>query len=259
VAIRSSDGQFCTGSLLRISQIGWRSDIVLTSAQCANMGKESMTVFLGTNNNMRDKDAETTGVMTRQVADIRIHESYNPTNHVNDIAIIKLSEPVDWNDKIFGICLPSKTEQMPRDGERGLRCVTTGFGQHGIGKFPKELQQVVTQPHTAEFCRNQYAGKYNEPWDTFHFCAGDSTKRGMGVACKGDVGSPLVCNNEYWKWTQYGLMSFEDGGECTRGKKPGAYTNISMYVPWIYEKILGINSAAAEKDWIEEKLEDWGA
>ena len=48
------------------------------------------------------------------------HTSYYPYNY--DIALIKLSEPIEFNDHVRPICLPSA------DDEASGLCVVTGWG-----------------------------------------------------------------------------------------------------------------------------------
>jgi len=41
------------------------------------------------------------------IISIRIHLSYNPDNHDNDIALLKMKQPIKFRDHIQPICIPS--------------------------------------------------------------------------------------------------------------------------------------------------------
>lgn len=47
---------------------------------------------------------------------------------------------------------------------------------------------------------------------------------------QGDSGGPLVCDiNDVW--IQAGVVSW--GSDCALFKRPGVYTNVSVYISWI--------------------------
>ena len=50
------------------------------------------------------------------------HENYNPSTTNNDIALLKLTNPIRWNQHTVPICLPKV------DAKVGKTCYTTGWG-----------------------------------------------------------------------------------------------------------------------------------
>ena len=73
-------------------------------------------IYLGDHNRRINEGSE----QTIQVSQIIVHEKYGSLN--NDIALLKLSRPVMFNDKIQPICLPNQGEAPAV----GSKCYITG-------------------------------------------------------------------------------------------------------------------------------------
>ena len=63
--------------------------------------------------------------VTYGVAEIFQHPKYEKRTFNNDIAILRLNDTVEFSDKIYPICLPSKQHE---DSE----AIVTGFGKTGL-------------------------------------------------------------------------------------------------------------------------------
>ena len=59
-----------------------------------------------------------------QPSSIKVHPYYNQENLYNDIAIIKLSQKVEYQPNIGTACLPYEDENYDQQN-----CVTTGWGK----------------------------------------------------------------------------------------------------------------------------------
>ncbi|XP_027626172.1 kallikrein-13 isoform X3 [Tupaia chinensis] len=104
------------------------------------------------------------------------------------------------------------------------------LGKHALGRvetvsYPQTLQCANIQLRSDEECRQVYPGKITRNM----LCAG--TKEGGKDSCEGDSGGPLVCNG-----TLHGIISWGDF-PCGQPDRPGVYTRVSQYVPWIHETI----------------------
>lgn len=55
------------------------------------------------------------------------HPYYNSRNFNNDITLLKLSSPVQFNTRVAPVCLASSSTSIPS----GTKCVTTGWGRTG--------------------------------------------------------------------------------------------------------------------------------
>ena len=57
-------------------------------------------------------------------------------------------------------------------------------------------------------------------------------------SCRGDSGGPLVYRTEYEKpLYQIGVVSFGSGSKCGGENKPGFYTKVKNFLPWIESKL----------------------
>ena len=76
-----------------------------------------------------------------------------------------------------------------------------------------------------------------------HHCIIINIKCSLGQdACQGDSGGPMVIRDTSDDpWYQIGLVSFGleaiCGGAKNREKKPGVFTKVVNYLPWIESKL----------------------
>ncbi|XP_016312097.1 serine protease hepsin-like [Sinocyclocheilus anshuiensis] len=90
---------------------------------------------------------------------------------------------------------------------------------------------------------------YDNQVTTTMFCAG--YEKGGTDSCQGDSGGPFVASDVLSKTSRYRLLGVVSWGTgCAMAKKPGVYTRVSRFLPWIstamrmYENSPGVHKMA---------------
>ncbi|XP_068173708.1 transmembrane protease serine 13a [Antennarius striatus] len=154
---------------------------------------------------------------TYYVKEIIVHENYNDSTLDNDIALIKLNSSVE---NLQPICLPPTGKEF----QAGTKCWTTGFGATNEHHSSQVLMEVDVEIIDHTMCKNMYEYTITESM----ICAG--YEEGVKDACQGDSGGPLVSGDNVWNLV--GVTSWGVG--CGLKSKPGVYTSVSRFLPWIY-------------------------
>jgi hypothetical protein len=179
-------------------------------------------------------------VAARQVV---VHEDYQASTHLNDIALIELAEPLS----LPSVTLPDKTLEamvlLPRSGG----AVVMGWGvskPSANADLSQELLQTKLDLIPMSTCVANI--RYVRP-EAGQFCAGvlDScpAEGACPDSCQGDSGGPLFVHHSFGFDLQAGIVSWGEG--CGRRGKPGVYTSVGYYAPWIRTRVPDANFAAA--------------
>jgi len=171
------------------------------------------------------------------VEKIILYPERSPPETFNyDIALVKLVSPVQFNEYVNVICLPSALEVFPT----GTLCLTAGWGHmEEAGEVSNVVNHVSVPIVDQGDCNQLYANitdkiKLNISYDMM--CAGVS--EGGRDACQYDSGGPLVYyDSTEQRWLLIGVVS--TGYGCARAGFPGIYTKVSEFIPWIEETIAG--------------------
>ncbi|XP_041032784.1 trypsin-3-like isoform X1 [Carcharodon carcharias] len=146
-----------------------------------------------------------------------IHPHYNPQTLDNDVMLVKLSSPVQFNSYVRPIELSSSCPTA------GLQCLVSGWGNllnDGEVLYPADLQCLDVPVLSPSTCQKAYPGSITSSM----FCAG--FMEGGKDSCQGDSGGPLVCNEKL-----EGIVSWGIG--CAERNYPGVYTKVCNYTSWI--------------------------
>ncbi|CAJ0919603.1 unnamed protein product [Ranitomeya imitator] len=191
---------------------------LLTAAHCFDNDNSAdmWTVVLGTISSKPEF-----GFKLKQII---IYEPYTSETHQNDIALLELSDPVNYNPNTRSVCLPSMSENFADDKS----CYVTGWGALvSEGPSLPTLQQAEVKIINSNLCGSQQM--YGNIIDPSMICAG--YVEGRIDACQGDSGGPLVTTQNNRKWMLIGIVSFGYG--CALRNKPGIYSRVTYLRNWI--------------------------
>ncbi|CAB1312996.1 unnamed protein product [Coregonus sp. 'balchen'] len=193
----------------------------MSAAHCfSSSSPNGWSIILGRQNQQGSNPNE----VSTTVAEIVIHPAYNGSTKDNDIALLKLSSPVNFTDYIFPVCLAASDSVFHSDTESWV----TGWGDANEGHPlppPQTLQEVEVPVvgNTQCNCLNG-VGSITDNM----LCAG--VLEGGKDSCQGDSGGPMVVKQNS-VWVQSGVVSWGNG--CARPNLPGVYTRVSRYQSWI--------------------------
>ena len=168
------------------------------------------------------------------VSEVILHPSYDPDREVatydNDIAILKLKEPLTFNDNVRPARLPDATLN-PEFKEEFAYVSGWGTTSRG-GSTSKDLKFVSVPILEINKCVNLNPIYTPSEITTNMICAGD-LKDGGEDSCQGDSGGPMVIQYTDSDDTAiiYGVVSWGNG--CAEQNGPGMYARVSNYNSWI--------------------------
>ncbi|KAK4292597.1 hypothetical protein Pmani_034652 [Petrolisthes manimaculis] len=153
------------------------------------------------------------------VEHIIIHEGYNAITKANDLALLKLSQPLVMEEgKVETLGLPLEGEVLEPD----VPCTIVGWGavteSGGVHDILQKLEVKITSQSACEVVYGAAAIQNGM------VCAGQGLA-GAG-ACVGDQGNPLVCSG-----VLHGVASWGDG--CTNSFVPAVYSEVAFFRDWI--------------------------
>lgn len=171
--------------------------------------------------------------------------SYNGYNNINDIALIRTDRNIEYSVSVAPICLPDVVPQMPQL-KAGLKLSVAGWGHTGTSQLNFSLnffffnmekvlkhflllakysaiKRKVELPYVEnDYCPNKVAPE--------QLCAGGEYNKD---SCTGDSGGGLV-RLAGDSWVVEGIVSYGRGCGLER---PGVYTRVRSYIPWIHANV----------------------
>ncbi|KYQ48699.1 Serine proteinase stubble [Trachymyrmex zeteki] len=165
--------------------------------------------------------------VTKNVRRVIVNRGYDPATFENDVALLELESPVQFDEHIVPIC-------MPEDGVdfTGRMATVTGWGRLKYnGGVPSVLQEVQVPIMENSVCQEMFqtADHVKLILDSF-LCAGYAN--GQKDSCEGDSGGPLVMERPDGRWFLVGTVSH--GIKCAAPYLPGVYMRTTYYKPWLH-------------------------
>ncbi|MEH6452101.1 MAG: trypsin-like serine protease, partial [Psychromonas sp.] len=220
----------CGGSLIADK---W----ILTAAHCViYKGRVISPLQLSATIGEYDLSRDSSNVTIDQIF---VHPDYNSENQLNDIALLKLANPVN------NVPLTIASSQVTTDAIANQNDVSAlGWGSttaNNPGEIvaaqqPDILRHVKMPLMTDAMCSNYLSDQYRSPE---MLCAG--LIEGGLDSCQGDSGGPLVIEQD-GEWQQLGIVSWGYG--CAAAGYPGVYARTSNYSEWVNNIIEGINATS---------------
>ena len=196
---------------------------ILTAAHCVQGESANNTGVRVGNSNSYAQGGE-----TYDAAQIIIHENYNSVSNGSDIALIRLEDPIIYNNftqPVLVVCDQQVDLGVEDPGETSW---ITGWGNdEGTANNPDQLQ-VVGEPITTQ---SNYGNISSDM-----IMAG--YPNGGYDSCQGDSGGPMVvlaADGE--TYLQVGVVSWGNG--CAEPGYPGVYARVSYFIDWICENTGG--------------------
>ncbi|XP_008303762.1 mannan-binding lectin serine protease 1 [Stegastes partitus] len=254
------DRWFGSGALLSESWILTAAHVLRSQRRDTSVvpvAPDHVKVFLGLHN-ARDKRLAT----NRSVDQIFLHPDFQPNNYNNDIALVRLTDQVDFNQVVRPICLPppprqddppaplpnslgivagwgisnpnaSSSSSSPSSSSSSSTMTSDPAAAADLGMTSDLLQYVKLPVVSQDECQASYASRsisYNITGNMF--CAGFF--EGGRDTCLGDSGGAFVMEDQgSRRWVVFGLVSWGGPEECGSQRVYGVYTRVAKYVEWI--------------------------
>ncbi|XP_014204500.1 trypsin-like [Copidosoma floridanum] len=151
-----------------------------------------------------------------KVTKLIVHPQFQKRTLENDIALLKLETPLDFDDRVQPAYI------IQRRVNADTMCQVGGWGSTIVEPLSSYFMYIDLPVMSDRLCQELW-GNYTLAKGTF--CAG--YLEGFRDSCTGDSGAGLMCDGFLT-----GLVS-GGGRKCAEPRVPGLYTDVYFFVPWI--------------------------
>jgi len=220
-------GFSCGGSLAN-------KEFIITAAHCVlNNNKKAKADQIEISVGVDKKNEIDRETQTYQASELYVHPDYDSKTFVNDIAIVKLKEQVNFKNNVQSACFNFLDKQYPY-------LFASGYGATSPKYVDSNGQQIGTQKQGNQLKYAIFKENRNAPGCTDDFVCIDSFYHSSGDSvCMGDSGGPLstpemqvigASSNVAGQKTNDGEIEYCNG--------VAKYTRLSKHVSYI-DSIIG--------------------
>ena len=204
---------FCGGSV-------YNARWIITAAHCVSgLNSDDIIVMAGTNYLIP--------FATRlNVERIISHAGYSGATKDNDIALLKLKQPLMLSGRVTAIPVATSADDAALSSVSTAFTVTGWGHTQSNGAIVKDLREVDLAFVDRGECNKPLS--YNGKITINMICAG--SPNGGVDSCQGDSGGPLTVGRGASAMLA-GIVSWGDG--CAAPLKFGVYTRVANYLGWI--------------------------
>ncbi|XP_055616970.1 trypsin alpha-like [Toxorhynchites rutilus septentrionalis] len=162
---------------------------------------------------------------SRLASVIYVHNGYKPHTFENDIAVIRLQQPLSQPSNAL-----EPAVRRSRIVANGANCNLVGWGMITAtgSSINAEQQRLSIQINDRDICTNMRSEL--QVFESM-ICAGNMNQSANSAPCTGNLGSGLYCNGDLT-----GLLSF--GINCGAGNNPPTFTQVRFFNSWIEQQVL---------------------
>jgi len=223
VALFIDNAWFCGGSIIS-------ENYIMTAAHCAD-GASYFDIMAGAHNVRASSEPHRVEITSYNGW---THPNWDHNTLANDIALIELPSPMEFNDYIKPSCMPMAGDSA--DVGEMVTCTGWGKPSDSAGGISPVLRMVEDRPIIS-----------NAECNSIYGIVGDGvvcidTTGGKGT-CNGDSGGPLNMKSSMKgagdKWKQVGVVSFGASAGCEVGY-PAGFTRTEYYLDWVCSETNGV-------------------
>ncbi|XP_072175569.1 uncharacterized protein [Diadema setosum] len=176
------------------------------------------------------------------IESVYVHPGSNSFTLDFDVALLRLAEPVEFNDFVRPVCLETTQEELNVYDE----CVAVGWGRTGTNDaISNDLLEATFNLTGVADCREAIG----DPLVTDNQICAWYQDGGVSI-CGGDSGSSLVCKEYSGAWRMVGVTSGNlgcaDANNPSVNNYPNIFARVSVFKDWINSVISGDPQYACE-------------
>ncbi|KAF7267619.1 hypothetical protein GWI33_019111 [Rhynchophorus ferrugineus] len=216
---------------------------IITAAHCIVGSLRTRLLFVRVGENYADEDIDCEDdvcaprpqdISWKNIIKHRFYPNIEGMTVIGDIALIRLKNPIRFNDFVQPICLPTSvivdnSADLLKEGEL-VEVAGWGAVNSITLAAADKLMYVQLEIETLEQCQEVY----DDEIDDTQICIGK--EKGKDT-CVGDSGGPVMKPFSIDGPPKYFLVAIVSYGVKWCGTAGAVYTNVSHYMEWILDRI----------------------